>query len=92
MTNEPFAIAWTPSEQRALRKLPEKVATAVVEFCYGGLAANPRRAGRPLLLELEGLHSARRGDYRVVYAIGDDARTVTIHDLAHRSDAYRPRD
>jgi mRNA-degrading endonuclease RelE of RelBE toxin-antitoxin system len=91
VTAEPFAVAWTPSAQRALRKLPEKVAVAAVEFCYGGLAANPARVGRPLLLDLVGLHSARRGDYRVIYAIDTDTHTVTIHDLAHRSDAYRAR-
>jgi mRNA-degrading endonuclease RelE of RelBE toxin-antitoxin system len=91
VTDEPFTVAWTPSAQRALRTLPEKVATAIVEFCYGGLAANPARVGHPLLLELKGIHSARRGDYRVIYAIDADSHTVTIHDLAHRSDAYRPR-
>jgi mRNA interferase RelE/StbE len=90
VSDEPFEVAWTPSARRALQKLPEKVATAVVEFCYGGLAHNPSRVGHPLLLELEGLHSARRGDYRVIHAIDTDTHTVTIHDLAHRSDAYRP--
>jgi mRNA-degrading endonuclease RelE of RelBE toxin-antitoxin system len=38
-----------------------------VEFLYGSLAASPHRVGRPLKLGLEGLHGARRGDYRVIY-------------------------
>lgn len=91
MTDEPYAIAWTPTARRALRRLPEKVGVSVVEFCYGGLAANPRRVGHELQLDLEGLCSARRGDYRVIYAVDDTGRTVTVHDIAHRSDAYRPR-
>jgi mRNA-degrading endonuclease RelE of RelBE toxin-antitoxin system len=91
VTAEPYAIAWTPAAQRTLRHLPEKVGVAAVELCYGSLAANPRRAGHELALDLAGLYSARRGDYRVIYSIDDATRTVTVHDLPHRSDAYRPR-
>jgi mRNA interferase RelE/StbE len=86
-----FAIAWTAASRRALTKLPEKVATAVVEFLYGSLAADPYRAGKPLKLGLEGLHSARRGDYRVIYRIGDHQRRVIVVAIEHRSDVYRPR-
>lgn len=82
----PFDIAWTPTAKRALRRLPEKVATAVIEFVYGPLAENPRRVGKALRFELEGLYSARRGDYRVIYRIAD---VVTIAAVEHRADAYR---
>jgi mRNA-degrading endonuclease RelE of RelBE toxin-antitoxin system len=86
-----FAIAWTAASRRALSRLPEKVATAVVEFLYGSLASNPHRVAKPLNLGLEGLHSARRGDYRVIYRIDDGRRVVTVVAIEHRSDAYRPR-
>lgn len=78
-------IAWTPTAKRALTRLPEKVAAAAVEFIYGALATNPQRVGKPLRFELEGLHSARRGDYRVIYRIGD---AVTIVAVNHRADVY----
>jgi len=86
-----YAIAWSASARRALVRLPEKVATAVVEFLYGSLAANPHRVGKPLKLGLEGLHSARRGDYRVIYRIDDHRRRVDVVAIEHRSDIYRPR-
>lgn len=88
MTVEEFQIAWTPSARRALTRLPEKAATAAVEFIYGQLARNPRRMGKALRFELEGLHSARRGDFRIIYRITD---VVTIVAIEHRADAYRPR-
>jgi len=50
---------------------------------------NPHRAGKPLRGELEGLHSARRGDYRVIYEILEDEQVVLIHRAAHRADVYR---
>jgi mRNA interferase RelE/StbE len=85
------AVTWTATATRALQRLPEKVATAAVECIYGSLAANPQRVGKPLRFELEGLHSARRGDYRVVYEIDGTEATVTIIAIQHRADVYRPR-
>jgi mRNA-degrading endonuclease RelE of RelBE toxin-antitoxin system len=87
---EPYAIAWTAPARRALTRLPEKVATAAVEFLYGSLAVNPHRVGKPLKLEMAGLHSARRGDYRVIYRIDDGDHRVDVLAIEHRSDAYRP--
>ena len=91
MSGSDFAIAWTAAARRALTRLPEKVAAAVVEFLYGSLAASPHRAGQPLRLGLQGLHSARRGDYRVIYRIDDEQRLVTVIAIEHRSDIYRSR-
>ena len=88
---DPFTISWSASAQRDLAKLPEKVATAVVEFIYGGLADNPRRVRHELTLELAGLHSARRGDFRVLYRINEDEAGVTIVNIDHRADVYRSR-
>lgn len=86
-----YAVHWASSAKRDLAKLPEKVATAAVEFIYGGLATNPQRVGRALHLELAGLHSARRGDFRVVYRIDEPGRTVTVIAIDHRADVYRRR-
>jgi mRNA interferase RelE/StbE len=86
-----FAIAWTTVSRRALARLPEKAAAAAVEFPYGSLAASPHRVGKPLKLGLKGLHSARRGDYRVIHRIDDQRRPVTVMAIEHRSDIYRSR-
>lgn len=86
MNGETFGIEWSSAATSAIQKLPEKVADAAVEFVYGSLAENPRRVGKPLRFELEGLHSARRGDYRVIYRISD---VVTIVAIDHRSTVYR---
>ena len=89
MTGEPFDIAWTATSRRALTPLPEKVGTSVVELCYGPLADNPARLGKPLRFELEGLHCARRGDYRVIYRIDPEGHRVEVVAIERRSDAYR---
>lgn len=91
MTRGPYPIAWAPSAQRDLARFPEKIATAVVEFAYGSLADNPQRVGHELHLDLDGHHAARRGDYRLIYRIEDEALLVTVVAVAHRADAYRPK-
>jgi mRNA interferase RelE/StbE len=86
---ERYSIRVTARAERDLQRLPEKIATACVEFIFGPLADKPQRVGKPLGGELGGLHSARRGDYRVIYGVVDDARTVEILHIDRRSNVYR---
>ncbi|MGV1080795.1 MAG: type II toxin-antitoxin system RelE family toxin [Candidatus Nanopelagicales bacterium] len=81
-------IAWTPTSRRALLRLTEKVASAVIELIYGPLADNPGRVDKPLRFDLDGLQSARRRDFRLIYRIDE---TVRITAIEHRADVYRSR-
>ena len=82
-----YEIRFTPAARRAIDALPMSVALPALALITGDLADNPHRVGKALLPPLEGRHSARRGDYRILYRIGDEV--VTILDVAHRRDAYR---
>ena len=64
---------------------------AIIEFSYGDLARQPRRVGRPLQRELEGLWGARHGPYRILYEIHDERLTVLVIHVDHRTDVYRSR-
>lgn len=86
-----YEVEITPEGLRHLNRLPEKVKAAVIEAILGTIAANPHRAGKPLRGELEGLHSARRGDFRIIYEIDDEARVVLVHRAQHRRRAYGRR-
>lgn len=62
-----WEVRWTGAAQRALERLPEKVATACIKrvatacikFVCSRLAENPHHAGKPLRFELEGVDGAR---------------------------------
>lgn len=87
----PYELVLTPPAVRAIRSgLPEAVAAAVIEFLTGAVVDNPHRVGKPLRGELTGIHSARRGTYRVLYRINDERREVVILRIDHRKDVYRP--
>lgn len=88
----PYQVEWSGPARRSLGRVPEKVASAVVELVYGSMAENPRRVGKALTLGLTGLFSARRGDYRVIYRIDNDQHVLEVVAVEHRADAYRRRD
>lgn len=89
---EPYELVLTPPAVRAIRTgLPEAVAAAVIEFVTGALVEDPRRVGKQLRGDLAGIHSARRGTYRVLYRINDAHHEVVVPRIDHRGEAYRPR-
>ena len=91
MSGEPYEIVVTgPAAQAIGETLPEAVAFAVIDFVTGPLRENPHRVGAPLRGELEGIWSARRGTYRILYRVDDGAREVIVLRVAHRRDIYRP--
>lgn len=71
-----------------LETLPEGVRDAVLETLTL-IGAEPERAGKMLVGRLEGLWSARVGNYRVLYTI--ETGGVIIRAIRHRAVAYRRR-
>ena len=92
MTDPIYEIVVTAPAARAIREtLPEAIAYAVIDFIVGPLRENPRRVGAALRNELEGVWSARRGTYRILYRIDDEQREVIVLQVGHRRDIYRTR-
>lgn len=85
-----YEVTWSRQSRRALTsQLPEGVAVACLEFVLGPLRDNPHRVGKPLRAPLEGLHSARRGQFRVIYEIQDELVRIHVVTISHRREAYR---
>lgn len=82
-------VVTAPAARTIQEALPEAVAFAVLDFITGALLENPRRVGAPLRDELEGLWSARRGTYRILYRVDDGTREVIVLRIGHRRDVYR---
>ena len=93
MTNDdtPYRVEVAGSARRDVRRLPQKVAAAVTEFITGPLADNQHRLSKPLRQELASYRAARRGDYRVLFRIDDNAHAIVIVAVNHRAHIYRRR-
>ncbi|WP_420622812.1 type II toxin-antitoxin system RelE family toxin [Candidatus Poriferisodalis sp.] len=84
-----YAVTLTAASRRHIDRLPEGVRAAALATMSGPISENPFRAGKPLGGILSGYRSARRGDYRIVYEVDEDAEIVVIHRVQHRRDVYR---
>jgi mRNA-degrading endonuclease RelE of RelBE toxin-antitoxin system len=71
-----------------LRALPGPVREAVLET-IARLAIDPESTGRRLVGRLEGLWSARVGNYRVLYAVREGG--VIVRAIRHGAVAYQRR-
>jgi mRNA-degrading endonuclease RelE of RelBE toxin-antitoxin system len=90
VSRRPYWIRIAPGAVRALAEvLPERVAMAAYAFITGPLLEDPRRVGKPLAPPLAPAWSARRGDYRVLYLIDDEAGEVRVTAIRDRGDVYR---
>ena len=86
-----WRVELTSPAVRDLGRIPPRYAAAIVEFLTTALPSNPPRVGKPLHGELVDLHSARRGNYRVLYRIEPDQAVVFVIRIDHRGRVYRSR-
>jgi len=78
----------SPGARRDLRKLPRGVAERAVA-AIDALAETPRPPGCKLLRDYDPpTWRIRVGDWRILYEIADEVRTVTVTGVRHRSKAY----
>ena len=90
MIEPEYELVVTGPAARAIQRfLPEAVAVAVIDFITGPLLDDPKRVGAPLRGGLEGVWSARRGTYRILYRVDDEQREVIVLRVGHRRDVYR---
>jgi mRNA interferase RelE/StbE len=83
-----YRIIVERSAEKDLKRLSSetraRVATALL-----ALATNPRPSGSRKLVGTERDWRIRVGDYRIIYEIADEIRSVRINRVRHRRDVYR---
>ena len=84
-----YSLLIKKSAERELRALPKEDLRRVVERIRG-LAHTPRPHGNEKLSGQE-RYRIRQGDYRVVYAIDDEARMIESIKIGHRREVYRKK-
>jgi mRNA interferase RelE/StbE len=82
-----YSLAVKRSAERELRSLPKADLRRVVARLQG-LAERPRPPGCEKLSGEE-RYRIRQGDYRIVYAVDDEARSIEVVKIGHRREVYR---
>jgi mRNA interferase RelE/StbE len=86
-TPEAYSVSLRPRASRETRRL-DRQTLARISKAIDTLAENPRPPGCLKVKTAEGQWRIRVGDWRIGYEIDDDARTVTIITIGHRSEFY----
>jgi mRNA interferase RelE/StbE len=86
-----YTVDIRPRARRSLRQLDPAARQSVVQV-IDGLATDPRPPGVVAVKGHRPYLRVRSGDYRVIYAVDDRARTVTIAAAGHRREIYRGLD
>jgi mRNA interferase RelE/StbE len=81
-------IQFHPDVLKHLQRLPRQELETALRAIIG-LSHNPRPTGAKKLVGSRDDWRIRFGQYRILYAIDDEAGDVTIFVVAKRSDAYR---
>ena len=82
-----YTIELRRQARRALDRLPDADFLVVIEVVKQ-LAQAPRPRGIEKV-KSTGLWRIRKGDYRIIYAIDDKQRLVTVVRIGHRREIYR---
>jgi mRNA interferase RelE/StbE len=86
--------AWTVEfddrARRELRKLAPETQKAILGYLRERIAgaADPRRLGKPLRMNLAGLWRYRVGDYRLVCRFEENRLVVLVLKIGHRREIY----
>jgi mRNA-degrading endonuclease RelE of RelBE toxin-antitoxin system len=88
-----YSSKFTDEALENLRGLPKNVRNALKKEFKKKIHVNPVDCSEPLTGILEKFRSFHYGDYRVVYAVFEDMRTVSVvgigkKDKDHRTDLY----
>ena len=83
-----YGIEVLPQARSDLKELDTAVVARIARR-IDGLLQHPRAFGTEELAgDLVGLRKLRLGDYRVIYALDDDRRVVSIWGIGHRRSIY----
>lgn len=83
-----YRIQFKASAAKEFKKLPLSVKQRV-SISLDNLQQEPRPSGVVKLQGEEPLYRVRVGDYRIVFAVDDDEKIITVTRIRHRQDVYK---
>ena len=85
-----WTVEWDDKARRELRNLDHTVQTNILRYFRERIMVDddPKRFGKPLKHELQGLWRYRIGDYRAVCQIQDERLVVLVLAVNHHRNIY----
>ena len=84
---EKYNIKLKKSAIKELEAIPKPIIQQIIKRIQD-LSSNPRPTGSQKLTN-SGHYRVRQGDYRIIYIIIDNTKTIEIYKIGHRREVYR---
>jgi mRNA interferase RelE/StbE len=90
MTHNVWSIVFDPKAQKEFSKLDISIQKKIKKYLQERIAGefDPRRFGKPLTGELEGLWTYRVESYRILCTFKDHQMIVLVVEVGHRREVY----
>ena len=82
-----YKIEWDIRAYKELKKITSKDAVSILNS-ISKLNKDPVGAGKPLKGKFKGKRRLRVGDYRVLYWINENEKTVYVISVGHRKEIH----
>lgn len=83
-----YKIVPKGSTEHDLKRIDRQYIPRILE-AIESLAENPFPAQSKKLKDSESSYRLRVGDYRVIYQVNQENKTIVIYHIRHRKDAYK---
>lgn len=83
-----YTVEYLESVKEDLRVLQKSVKEKLRKAIEKKLMLNPIEFGKPLQYSLKGLRRLRVEDYRIIYQIEVESKTILIVKIGHRKEVY----
>jgi mRNA interferase RelE/StbE len=83
-----YKVEYLESVKEDLKSISKTNKDQIRKAIEKKLAGNPIEFGKPLQYSLKGLRRLRVGDYRIIFQIEEDDKTVLIVKIGHRREVY----
>ena len=86
-----WTIEWDDRARRELRRLDQQAQRTILKYFSERIATDkdPKRFGRALRHELQGLWRYRIGNYRAICQIQDESVNILVLGVGHRRQIYK---
>jgi mRNA interferase RelE/StbE len=86
--NTIYKVEWKEAAKNNLDDLPSEIALKIHDRVESHLARAPKHLGKTLVGQYKGLYRYRYGDYRVLYEINLDSKSIVIVRIGNRKEVY----
>lgn len=88
MIESVYKVLWKETARNSFKNINRNIALKIYDRVENHLIKAPKQLGKALVGQYKGLYRYRYGDYRVLYEIDSENKSIIIVRIGNRKDIY----